>query len=232
MATCLCHQQFAKSAKILGIDLKGIKNPDRINEVKIDMNDRILNTFSDHSYILTKPVGNCDIVSESLFLAYKAIPKKNRKLLLATTRKGWVLNQLYDLGAFDDVIEDIDKTCESESPNLVHLTQVIYYGTRFEAGRDLMSQLVNFIDLSANANQLINTVYSPSFRKENHLWLSRWANFLKMQANMGPDAASRAHHLADWFIERGKNPAFRKNIQHLIDQNCWNLFKKKKPIHL
>lgn len=194
-----------------------------MNLVQNAIVDKIYKNFPENNFVLVRPVGDCDSLKKLPFLALKRIPKKNR-LIIKARRKNWVLGELQTLGAFTDIIDHVNDYSD-DSPEMTLLSQAIFYGTRFDEGRHLVGQLINFLDLRVGGNQMIRSVYDSEFKESNGFFLLKWAALLKRQANLADDAASRANLLANHLIELGiSNPAWQSSIRNLIKANCWNLF--------
>lgn len=222
MNRCSCRSQIIRSASILRIPGIDQEKPDW-EFVRRSITRKIYESFSENRYVITRPNGDCPSLKTLPFVIKKRIPRKIRNYINA--RKQWILNELRSLGAFDDVLDHVNKY-NSGSPELTSLTQALFFGTRFVAGRHLVEQLVNYIDLEGN--QLINSVYDPEFHENNKLYMFEWAAILKLQANLADDAASRAKLLANYLINLGMttNPASQSAVRQLTKANCWNLFSK------
>lgn len=223
---CSCRFQLIRAASTLSINPSSHETPD-LNLVQNAIVDKIYNTiyntFAENNFVLVRPVGDCDSLKKLTFLALKRIPKKNR-LIIKARRKNWVLGELQTLGAFADIIDHVNGYSD-DSPEMTLLSQAIFYGSRFDAGRHLLEQLVQFTDLRGSGNQLIRSVYDREFKESNGFFLLKWAALLKGQANLADDAASRANLLANHLIKLGtSNPAWQSSIRAMITANCWNLF--------
>lgn len=221
---CSCRTQLARSASILG--LRHTYEEEKPDWVKVQsiMANRILNTFSDNNFVLVRPVGVCEMLKTSPFLALRRIPKKNR-LILNARRKHWILSELRVLGALPDILDHVNDYDEN-SPEMTMLSHAIFYGgSQFEAGRRLLQQLIQFIDLRQGANQLIQSVYDPDFLEENSIPMLEFARVLNTQANQASEAGERAKLVANYLISLAKaNPSFHSAVEKIIQQNCWNIF--------
>lgn len=222
MNRCSCRSQLIRSASVLGLN-PAHENPDW-NSVQNSMIDKIYNDFPENSFVLVRPVGNCDSLAKSPFLALKKIPKKNRSII-KSMRKHWIITELQTLGAFSDIIDHVNGY-SNDSPEMTLMSQILFYGSQFDAGRHLLKQLVQYIDLRPGSNKIIASVHDPEFREDNEIPMLRWAEILGHHAQQSGDAASRAGLLADYLIELGmsSNPATRSAIRKLIEMNCWNLW--------
>ncbi len=219
--SCSCRSQLIRSASVFGLN-PSHENPDW-SSIQNSMIDKIYNHFPENNFVLVRPVGNCDSLKKLPFLALKRIPKKNRSII-KSIRKHWILAELQTLGAFPDIIDHVNGY-SNDSPEMTLLSQALFYGTRFDAGRHLVEQLVQFIDLHESGNQLIRSVYDREFKESNGFFLLKWAALLKRQANLADDAASRANLLTNHLIDLGtSNPAWQSSIRAMITANCWNLF--------
>lgn len=224
MTECSCRTQLARSASILGLrDIsQQEEKPDWVT-VQSEMTDRILNTFSDNNYILVRPVGNCDVLSTSPFLALRKIPKNNR-LIIKARRKHQILSELRSLGAFPDILDHVNDYDEN-SPEMTMLNHAIFHGSQFDAGRLLLKELIQFVDLRKGSNQLLQSVYDQEYRQENSTPMLKWAKILNTQANQASEADERAKLVANYLINLGKSdPLFHSAVEKIIQQNCWNLF--------
>lgn len=223
MKNCSCHMQIDRSASILGIAALHQEKSDR--ELTLNtITKKIYNSFAENKYVITRPVGDCPSLKALPFVAIKRIPLNYRKLI--NSRKNWVLDQLQTLGAFPDIIDHVNDYSGDDSPQ-VHLmiSQAIFFATRFDAGRHLVKQLVQFIDLREGGNQLIRSVYDQEFKEKNTTPILKWAAILEYQTNLAENAASRARLLANHLIDLGtSNPAWQSSIRNIIKANCWNIF--------
>ena len=141
MANCSCESQITRSVSILGLRhiYQDEEKPDWV-KVQNVMNNMIFNNFSENNFVLVRPIGNCDILKVSSFLALEKISKKNR-LILNARKKHWILSELRILGAFEDILDHVNDY-NGDSPEMTLISHVLFHGSQFESGRRLLEELI------------------------------------------------------------------------------------------
>lgn len=212
---CSCKSQIVNSASILHLKYEKEEEEPNWDFITGAITAEIDRTYADQKYVFVRPVGDCPSLKTLPFVAIKRIDQSNRNLIIKA-QKRCILKELKSLGALDDIIDHVNQY-PNHSLELTSLSQSLFYGARFEAGRHVVMQLVNYIDLRHGANQLINSVHDPEFHESNTPFLLPWAKVLRTHADLAIDAESRAKLIADYL---------RKGSREIVDKNCWNLFKK------